>query len=81
MDKSLFNPIMCDLSLRIVFNSNCLRLSAEEKLPAKIKNRRSEMEWLGILKCVATGKPVLLCLIEYLWLLNLKRNLSLVSPT
>ena len=52
---------MCvGLNLRIRVCS-CVNLSSLlEKSPFNITHSRSEIEWSGLLKCLATGSPLLL---------------------
>ena len=41
----------------------------------------SSQEWLSELKCLPTGKSILLVVMDDLWLLTLMLSLSFVSPT
>ena len=34
---------------------------AAREVPFNITHSRSEIEWFGLLKCLATGSPLLLC--------------------
>ena len=58
--KSMLRPCVSVLNLRIRVCS-CINLSALlEKSPFNITHSRSEIEWSGLLKCLATGSPLLL---------------------
>ena len=56
LDKAMC--VVLNLRIRV---SSCINLSALlEKSPFKITHSRSEIEWSGLLKCLATGSPLLL---------------------
>ena len=78
--RSLLRPKMCVLKWRIFSTSLHFLSESLLKLPLIIKNFTLSLEWLALLKWLATGKPVKLPRMLHRWLLNLNLNLDLVSP-
>ena len=79
-DMSLLRPMVLAFSFMMSSSSVRLRCASSVKLPLKIQHLRLLVVWLGVLKCLAIGRPCVLRLMDDMWLLNRSLKRVFVSP-